>query len=186
MFLNRCNAAWAESQTWVLPPLASQPHLQAFARSEAAMVFRNELVKLLMTGGVAFHLRAADDVLEAGAVRAWGQGPDGEPLWSGTPRGSQSGSGGEAGRAERLAMMGRGGDGAGGGGGGGSGTTTPGGAVGGGGGLGSGGGGGGGGVVTPGLLCRSTAPDLWTHDPWRMLDTYRWGGQRRLCPMHKG
>ncbi|GIL65186.1 hypothetical protein Vafri_18968 [Volvox africanus] len=27
----------------------------------------------------------------------------------------------------------------------------------------------------PGVLYRSTAPDLWTHDPWKLLETYRPG-----------
>lgn len=41
VFLNRCNAAWAEAQAWSAPAMVTQLQLAAFARSESGMVFKN-------------------------------------------------------------------------------------------------------------------------------------------------
>ncbi|KAG2427779.1 hypothetical protein HXX76_012104 [Chlamydomonas incerta] len=217
VFLNRCNAAWAEAQAWSSPAMVTQLQLAAFARSESGMVFKNELLHMLATGTLAVHLRAADDFLEPGLARSWGQqggAADGGPGGSGgggagdayPPGGrpSQLGSGGpgspgttaaagvaaiaagstpmlmsySSGRWPGVNGAGAAGSSSSGSGGyglygaaasisGGLGSAGPGVPGSGPGGLGFLGG--------VGLMQRSQAPDLWTHDPWRMLETHRPG-----------
>ncbi|KAG2452757.1 hypothetical protein HYH02_002987 [Chlamydomonas schloesseri] len=225
VFLNRCNASWAEAQTWSAPAMVTQLQLAAFARSESGMVFKNELVHMLVTGTMAVHLRAADDFLEPGLARSWGlqggaAGGAGGPTGGG---GEGATGGGDAypagGRPSQLGSDGPGSPGSnaaagvaaaaaggtpilmsygsgrwpGAGGGGGTssggysngyGTTA--------GGMGpsftlsgnAGGAASGAPGSSPGgvgflgglgLMQRSQAPDLWTHDPWRMLETHRPG-----------
>jgi hypothetical protein len=152
VFLNRCNAAWAEAQSWVAPPMVSSLQLQAFARSESFTVFKAEMVHLLFTGGLAVHLRAADDFLEPGLARSWGAPTD--PAAASrdgvtSPNGSAAGGsgGGTAGERGLVAQ-----------------SSFPGGKDGQAGGLGL------------GLLSqRVQAPDLWTRCPWRMLEAHRCG-----------
>ncbi|KAG2492163.1 hypothetical protein HYH03_009654 [Edaphochlamys debaryana] len=185
VFLNRCNAAWAEAQSWGPPPMVSQLQLSAFARSESAMVFRNELVRMLCTGGLAVHLRAADDYLEPGLARSWGQSvaadqPAGSGLVSpgsiaNATIAAMTGPGGANASAQSLVQQGleRLGSGrwpgtAGGGFGGGTSSGSVNGSAFNGAAPLAGG-------FLPGLMYRSTAPDLWTHDPWKMLDQHRPG-----------
>eukprot|EP00198_Chlamydomonas_reinhardtii_P011187 XP_001700524.1 predicted protein [Chlamydomonas reinhardtii] len=161
VFLNRCNAAWAEAQAWSAPAMVTQLQLAAFARSESGMVFKNELVHMLTTGTLAVHLRAADDFLEPGLARSWGQ----QAADAAAGAGAGAAGGGDAyPPGGRPAQLGSGGPGS-------PGSTAAAGVA----AVAAGG--------TPMLMSyssgrwpgRSQAPDLWTHDPWRMLETHRPG-----------
>ncbi|GLC37726.1 hypothetical protein PLESTM_000640800 [Pleodorina starrii] len=150
MFLNRCNANWAESQAWTAPSMVTQPQLTAFTRSDAGIHFREELLRMLCSGAVAVHLRAGDDFLEPGM--SYG----GLERRGGGMAGFTTDAGGGGGPLSVL-RWGSKWPGA---------PAAP---------IAAGGPGGGSGLAVPGGLYRSTAPDVWTQDPWRMLETYRPG-----------
>ncbi|GIM10888.1 hypothetical protein Vretimale_14497 [Volvox reticuliferus] len=157
MLLNRCNASWAEAQAWGPPSLVSQGQLNMFTRSDMGLEYRDEALRMLLRGTIAVHMRAADDYVEQG-MRGGG---------GGVSSGGGNVGGGCGGGAHPGAC---------------DGSVFDIGSGGGGGSVGSVGGGGTAaasveapGANMPGVLYRSTAPDLWTHDPWKLLETYRPG-----------
>ncbi len=57
MFVNRANAAWAESQQWAPVDASQQAELQAFTFSEQYRIYQADLVRRLRQGTICLQVR---------------------------------------------------------------------------------------------------------------------------------
>ncbi|GLC44162.1 hypothetical protein PLESTB_000901400 [Pleodorina starrii] len=192
MYINRANAAWAEAQAWGSVDASAPGELEAFCYSEQYRIYQADLVRRLRQGSVCLQVFAGDDML-TGTEKprpgsSYGYGSLATPSPPLTPLDSSGGGGAAAangkhghanGRSRQLSHFDSAGSGPGG--------------------AGSGGGeraGGGGPLLVSGLsgggaaaaaaataapltslltLRRRVQHDLWTADPWDLIDRFRPG-----------
>jgi hypothetical protein len=57
MYANRSNARWAEGRAWGAPQLYDPGKLQQVLGGAQAHVFRDQVLKLLRSGGIAVQVR---------------------------------------------------------------------------------------------------------------------------------
>ncbi|KXZ49931.1 hypothetical protein GPECTOR_19g382 [Gonium pectorale] len=205
MYINRSNAAWAEAQSWSVVDPSGGSELEAFCYSEQYRIYQADLVRRLRQGNICLQVFAGDDTLAgtekrppstghaplAGGAGVGGSG-SGSRLSDGPERSQGSatdfasiasaavGKGGHGhhhGRGRRLSHLESSGNGAASAPGSGyntpvSGNSMSGHAA----AAGAGGGGSGGAGMQSSLLTpRRRQHDLWTADPWELIDKFRPG-----------
>ncbi|GIL98033.1 hypothetical protein Vretimale_3437 [Volvox reticuliferus] len=182
MYVNRANAAWAEAQAWSTVDASAPGELDAFCYSDQYRIYQADLVRRLRQGSICLQVFAGDDFL-AGTEKRPGSsfGPGGlsggthQPLTVPSPPmtphdgGGANGKHGNVhghanGRSRQLSHFDSA-DSVSGGGGGGSPGLSAGSAT---------------SAVTGPLaslltLRRRQQHDLWTSDPWELIDRFRPG-----------
>lgn len=150
VFLNRCNAAWSEAQSWAPPAIVNPTQIQNFARGTNMLVHKEELLTLLRVGGMAFYYMAAEDFLaqapgttgprNAGGAAAASSGGGADADASPSKR-EQVATGHSNGRhCPRISAAGDGVH-----------------------------------AVPRAAATAAGCPDVWTSDPWKLLEQHRPG-----------
>ncbi|GLI58901.1 hypothetical protein VaNZ11_000682 [Volvox africanus] len=178
MYVNRANAAWAEAQAWSTVDASAPGELEAFCYSDQYRIYQADLVRRLRQGSICLQVFAGDDFLTGTEKRpgsSFGPGGTHQPVTVPSPPTTPHDSGGANGkhgnghghvngRSRQLSHFDSAGSVSGGGGGGSPGLSA----------------GSAASAVTAPLaslltLRRRQQHDLWTSDPWELIDRFRPG-----------